>query len=493
MGGKQAALREAAPILISSLWAAWVAGAAMAALNGIAEELQGGSVWGWGGLYRLQIWHVLAWTLFGLVWGALNILRRIRHRTKAAFGAWLGFPIYLAIWLFVIGYANLYWLPVIRSLESLAASALLVLAAAFLYRMGDKALGIRVKRPHLAWLTVALALVGVASFIGETGLRHSLLSMHPLPVITLTSRPPNVLLVVLDAVRPDHLGCYGYARPTSPRLDRFAAGSIIFEDAFAPSAYTQESAPALFTSAYPSTHGMFNFTDRLPTDFPLLPETLHRHGYRTGIFSTIRNVSAVFGYDRGMDDIFGVAVDPMEGSLLSQYLLRLSERRLPLISGICRGLLRLSRKLFACRDRVGTEDPRIITEQVVEWIGEDTDRPFFAYIHYRGGHHDYIPPAPYDRLFDPSYPGKPVISYPQGQPSFPPFVYSRPLSGPARTNMIAQYDGEIRLHDEAWAGFLKRWSRWKLRSAPLLSLRPYMERSSSNTAAGGMGSHCMMN
>ncbi len=306
--------------------------------------------------------------------------------------------------------------------------------------------------------------------LGLYAARPPRLSELPAPRITDSLQKPHVLLVVLDAARPDHLGCYGYSRPTSPHLDRFAGQGIIFENAFAPSAYTMESAPSLFTSTYPSTHGLFSFADRLPPDLPFLPEIFHRHGYRTGIFSTIRNVSPVFGYDRGVDDLFGRAVDPMEGSLLSQYLLHLAERRLPIISGACRGLLNLSQSLFGCRDRVGTEDPRIITEKVVEWIKRDTARPFFAYIHYRGGHHDYTPPAPYDRMFDPSYPGKPVTSYPQGQPSFPPFVQGRPLSESARINMIAQYDGEIRLHDEAMGRLFEALERLNIADRTIIAV-----------------------
>src|SRR5215831_8227714 len=80
------------------------------------------------------------------------------------------------------------------------------------------------------------------------------------PADTPAPKPsrPNVLLISLDTLRPDHLGCYGYAKPTSPNLDRFAAQSIVFTNCRAQAPWTLPSHMSLFTSMLPSTNGVDN-------------------------------------------------------------------------------------------------------------------------------------------------------------------------------------------------------------------------------------------
>jgi arylsulfatase A-like enzyme len=422
----------------------------MAALNGAAEMLRGGSVLGWRDFPRMALWYAIVWSFFAVAWGALNALRsKARVLSSPATAAWLGFPFYLAAWLVILGYVNLYWLPVLFSAQSLAWTLLLILCAGVGYRMGIRFIPFRLTERGLARITGVLALVLLASFSGNllwrSAERHDREGFSPVP---FRSRP-NVLLITLDAVRPDHLGCYGYSRATSPYLDRFAAGATVFLQAFATSSYTMESAPSLFTATYPSYHGLHSYSDKLPRTLPILPEVFHRFGYRTAVFSTIRNVSPVYGFGRGVDDFFGRAVDPMNGTLVSHFLERVALTGLPLVSGFCRGLLGVSRFLFATDDRIQTEDPLVITEKVASWIRDGRGGPFFAYVHYRGGHRDYTPPAPYDRMFTLLASDPPVTSYPRGKPSFPPFAAGNPLPEQALTNMIAQYDGEIRQHDEA--------------------------------------------
>jgi arylsulfatase A-like enzyme len=431
-------------------WAAGAAGVSMAVLNIAAEMLRGGSVLGWRDLPRSALWYTLVWSFFAAAWGILNALRTaVRVSSPHRSAVPLGFPLYLAAWLFILGYIHLYWLPVLFSTQSLAWTLFLVLCAGVGYWLGARVIPARLTERGLARLTGVLALVLLASFAGnlfwQPPAPHKQEGLSPGPVRS----GPNVLLITLDAVRPDHLSCYGYPRASSPNLDRFAAGATVFLQAFAPSSYTMESAPSLFTSTYPSCHGLHSYSDALPRSLPILPETFHGLGYRTAVFSTIRNVSPVYGFGRGVDDFFGRAVDPMNGTLVSHFLERLAAAELPMLSGFCRSLLGVSQALFATEDRIRTEDPLAITEKVASWIQETGDSPFFAYIHYRGAHRDYTPPAPYDRLFSPAVSDPPVPSYPRGKPSFPPFTAGTPMPDRARAGMIAQYDGEIRQHDEA--------------------------------------------
>jgi len=431
-------------------WAATAAAVAMAVLNCAAETLREGSLLGWRDLPRMALWYALVWSLFAFAWGVLNALRSgARHSTGAAAAPWLGFPFYLAAWLCILGYVNLYWLPVLFSVQSLVWTLLLILCASLGYWAVRRLVLFRLTERGLARVTGALALVLMAAFIGGARWRKPMPLGGEATSAVLAQAAPNVLLITLDAVRPDHLGFYGYPRSTSPNLDRLASEGMVFLHAYAPSSYTMESAPSLFTSTYPSRHGLHSFSDSLPRSLPFLPEVFHSLGYRTAIFSTIRNISPVYGFGRGVDDFFGRAVDPMSATLASHFLDRLSLKSLPLLSGLCRALLGISMELFGTEDRIQTEDPLEITEKVSSWIGEGGSRPFFLYLHYRGGHSDYTPPAPYDTMFASPSPDPPVSSYPRGKPSFPPFTAASPLEDRARASMISQYDGEIRQHDDA--------------------------------------------
>src|SRR5437867_3877425 len=122
---------------------------------------------------------------------------------------------------------------------------------------------------------------------------------------------PSVLLVLVDALRPDHLGCYGYGRPTSPVLDELASRSVLFENARAVSSWTKPSIPSLFTSLYPSQHGVFEGSaggdgsapesDVLPAEAKTLAEALKERGYATAAFVHNAQLRRQFGFDQGFD------------------------------------------------------------------------------------------------------------------------------------------------------------------------------------------------
>ncbi len=98
------------------------------------------------------------------------------------------------------------------------------------------------------------------------------------------SRDPNIFLIVIDALRADHLGAYGYSRPTSPNIDRIAREGVVFENALSAASWTRPAMGSLFTSLHPHVHGATAFGKTLPTDTVTLAETLHEHGYVTAGF-----------------------------------------------------------------------------------------------------------------------------------------------------------------------------------------------------------------
>lgn len=116
--------------------------------------------------------------------------------------------------------------------------------------------------------------------------------------------PPNVLLISVDTLRADHLGCYGYARATSPVLDALAARSLRFADAHAPTPWTLPSHAALLTGRHPLDLGILDKSGRVPEGTATVAELLRARGYQTAAFvdsGAGGNVGATRGFGRGFD------------------------------------------------------------------------------------------------------------------------------------------------------------------------------------------------
>ena len=120
---------------------------------------------------------------------------------------------------------------------------------------------------------------------------------------TEAAPPPSVVLVVLDTLRPDHLGCYGYERDTSPHLDQLAEESIVFENAQSAAPWTAPSLASLLTSLYPDVHGVKDFPRprRIHRNAATLAENLSARGYTTAAFTEGGYAKATFGLGRGFD------------------------------------------------------------------------------------------------------------------------------------------------------------------------------------------------
>ncbi len=147
--------------------------------------------------------------------------------------------------------------------------------------------------PSRAALCTKVALSAVALALGIAG-----------GCSVFEERPPNVLLVSIDTLRADHLGAYGYARPTSPRLDAFAAESIRYARALAPTPWTLPSHAAMLTGRHPFDLGILDSDGTLPAQTPTLAETLRGQGYATAAFVDSDPESFVGGrrgFDRGFD------------------------------------------------------------------------------------------------------------------------------------------------------------------------------------------------
>src|SRR5262245_55049055 len=112
---------------------------------------------------------------------------------------------------------------------------------------------------------------------------------------------PSLILVSIDTLRADHLGLYGYARDTSPFLDRFAKRALVYEHAFTPAAWTLVAHMTMLTGLYPEQHGVLAGKLALAPDVPLLAERLKKAGYQTlGLYQPTW-VHPRHGFGRGFD------------------------------------------------------------------------------------------------------------------------------------------------------------------------------------------------
>jgi len=175
----------------------------------------------------------------------------------------------------------------------------------------------------------------------------------------------NVLLITLDTVRADHLGCYGNRSAKTPSLDGLARGGIRFARAYCPAPLTLPSHCSIMAGLYPLTHGVRNNGHDLTPGIKTLAEILKGHGYATAAFVSSFSVDSRFGLDRGFDvydDMF-----PSELPVKSQN----AERR--------------AEQTFARFSR---------------WLDKNSGAKHFCWVHYYDPHLPYDPPSPYREEFE---------------------------------------------------------------------------------------------
>ncbi len=120
----------------------------------------------------------------------------------------------------------------------------------------------------------------------------------PAPLAPAREHPPIVIYLV-DTLRADRLGCYGQARPLTPRIDAFARDAVLFENAVSESSWTRPAIASLFTGLPARRHGVNDRSDALPPDAVTLAELLAGLGYETVGFTLNGNVAPTLGFSQG--------------------------------------------------------------------------------------------------------------------------------------------------------------------------------------------------
>ena len=113
---------------------------------------------------------------------------------------------------------------------------------------------------------------------------------------------PNIILISIDTLRSDRLGCYGNSAPTSPNLDRWRQQAVLFENAVAQAPSTLPSHATMFSSLLPEHHGaLWSRRTKLPASIPILTTELRAAGYRTAAFTGGGQIAPEFGLARGFE------------------------------------------------------------------------------------------------------------------------------------------------------------------------------------------------
>src|SRR5262245_4563926 len=170
-------------------------------------------------------------------------------------------------------------------------------------------------------------------------------------------KPRNLLLVSIDTLRSDHLGAYGYARPTSPFLDRFAREGVVFEHAYSTGSWTVPSHASMLTGRYPRSHGMRTPRDVMNRNLTTLAETLKSHGFATAGIVNDDLLRTGTGFERGF------AQWTMVPAALG------AEPAAPRVSALA-----------------------------LDWFDHHRERPFFVFLHYYDVHSPYRPLDSYQKL-----------------------------------------------------------------------------------------------
>ncbi len=250
-------------------------------------------------------------------------------------------------------------------------------------------------------------------------------------IVSQTKQDVNVILIAIDALRADHLGCYGYARETSPNLDALAKEAVLFKNCYVQSSWTKPSTASLFTSFYPTMHQTILNRVELPDELTTIAEILQDQGFITYSYVANANLKAIFNFDQGFD-------------FFDDYLMRDKLRYICLRNTIPFNIVikKITGKGFEAhgpeRDNI-----KLVNKRVIPWLKKYKDENFFMYIHYMDPHAPYWPPRPYRNMF--------------------------PCDKKDNNSKdISLYDGEIRFADEYIGKLFDRLKAWGIYDKTLI-------------------------
>ncbi len=182
-----------------------------------------------------------------------------------------------------------------------------------------------------------------------------------------TATSHNLLLITLDTLRADHLGCYGYKEAKTPALDSLAARGMVFEDAQSQVPLTLPSHCSIMTGRFPREFGVRNNNQKaLGTTHPTLASIFKQHGYQTAAFVASFVLDGRFGLNRGFDHY-----DDHMGNVSMDV------------------------------QPLDWEQPaNVIADRTIAWLETNKNRPFFCWAHFFDPHDPHRPPQPFPQSYD---------------------------------------------------------------------------------------------
>jgi arylsulfatase A-like enzyme/Tfp pilus assembly protein PilF len=201
-------------------------------------------------------------------------------------------------------------------------------------------------------------------------------SAKPAVASPVGSKPSNLLVITVDTLRADHVGCYGFEKAKTPNIDRLARSGVRFENAISQVPITFPSHCVIFASTYPQYSLVRdNGTDHLDSSAITLAEIMQGKGMATAAFVSAFVLDPRFGLNQGFQ-LYDYVQDTRENK--TRVELQYAER-----------------------------SADTVTPLVIQWIRKNKSKPFFVWAHYYDVHHPYEPPSPYKELFrDQPYDGE---------------------------------------------------------------------------------------
>lgn len=269
-------------------------------------------------------------------------------------------------------------------------------------------------RRSAPWLLGALTLVIVGMQGGKSISESHEVSKLP----AAAPGSPNILVIVVDTLRADHVSSYGYSRQTSPNIDNLARHGVLFENAIAPSSWSLPSHASLLTGRAVHEHGMGNveampwlgWDSKALNGLPTLGEALQKRGYRTGAFSANRiYFTSNVGLGRGFihfEDYFDGVGDAFVRTEFGREFARLYMNRSDK-SKFTRAFRALGLGSWLDKDSEGSGDyggiygirkrADVVNRETLRWIEKDGQHPFFAFLNCLDVHFAYGGPAGYPK------------------------------------------------------------------------------------------------
>ncbi len=208
----------------------------------------------------------------------------------------------------------------------------------------------------------------------------------------------DVVVLLIDTLRADHLSCYGYqepgnSNPISPNLDRIASQGALFENSYAQAPWTRPSVASLMTGLYPTSHDTVTMFDRMPEELETIATLMQGRGYNTAAFSANAQVSPNFGFNRGFNSFWTdvsyslrnyCALDRLRGDLIHSLV------------AIAPSIVERakSNKQNKGEEKSRSSEARALNQQVFDWLDDNSQdqRPKFLYVQYIDPHDPYDAP-----------------------------------------------------------------------------------------------------